>query len=168
MENTSKHQFFDGEWPQVNQDTAADARRYGDLVWADGNLFVYNYKGALYVMEPPEELTAEIIGALEDHPAYRTDESPVQLELEFESQAENETAPVYSNYDPAVLMHLTSELAYSLRETCSFLRDRMVGTRFTMQEHNAVMAANDLLGVYAEEYGVDWSDLDEQDKLLRA
>lgn len=48
----------------------AQVRRFGDLVWADGNLFAYTYRGEIFVMEPPEGITKQLIPILDQHPIY--------------------------------------------------------------------------------------------------
>lgn len=60
MENTSRHgkrEYFAYDAMPTAQKKAFDrARRFGTLLYADGFLMAYNYKGDLYVMEPPPAL----------------------------------------------------------------------------------------------------------------
>lgn len=183
---------------------AARARRFGDLVWADGNLFVYRYQGKLYVMEPPAEISAQVIGLLETRSAYVISEPEetydegdfgqllhealtrnVRVEKEDVHQAaadeidekvfmrfvepledfsfmdggecpdECETAPVSDTFDPAEVLHFIHEMAYSLREVSNLFSRKLLDRPFSMEEHDALREANELIKSYQDEYGVD-------------
>jgi hypothetical protein len=72
-----------------------------------------------------------------------------------ECQPETEEAPVSFDYDPAVVMQLTSELAWSLKEIRNILSRELINRPFTMQEHEALHEATDLLDRYRVEFDDD-------------
>ena len=78
-----------------------------------------------------------------------------------------ETAHPEFDFDPAVLMHLSHELAYTLRQVSQLYNRRIANRVFTQEEYCALRDARDILEVYATEYGVDWAEFDEQDQNLR-
>lgn len=189
MESTSKP--LDSIRHNASDEECALARLCGTLVYADGFLFVYRYDGSLYVMAPPEGLRNEVVSAIEEfenehgrEPEEITIESlqPHEFTTEVlgmifgndsmntmlsEAQEECETAPVEYNYDPAVLMQLTHEMAYCLKETREFLSSRMDVSLFSQGEHESIMEGGDLLDRYAKEYGIEWPEYEKQDALLR-
>lgn len=168
MENTSKPQ--DSNHQSVGNIESKIVREKGDLVYADGSLFVYQHDDRLYVMEPPDELNESVSKAIDHHyecvgnlekEAYRRVEKghgEPGLEPTFGGdtcQEEDAKAPVSDVFDPAVVMHAIHEMAYSLRECRDLLAIQLVDRPFTLAEHEAVNEARDLLESYCKDFGVD-------------
>lgn len=130
MEST--FQDLDSNVHQATELEVKRARTHGDLVWADGHIFAYRYHGKIYIMEPPTELLETLIPALEAH---------------MESQGLSAEAPVESCCDRAVLeAGFGTEPHRSLIERLMLaLQARMVGSTFTLTEHELVMEAKAFL-----------------------
>ena len=174
MENTSKHRDsvsnqsnpvfgpFDGK--DINAEETYAARSLGELVYVDKFMFVYAWNGRLYCMEPPDDLKDEVTELLGND---------VETTLDWDrgmadpppAEAKHEV-----DYNPAEVLHLMHELAYSLRELYSNMKD-MIHRTPLFEAGTAIghlNEAHDLLERYKNEYlGGSWNEQDEQDQLYR-
>lgn len=121
-------------------------RKHFTPVWADEFMTMYMIDGCMYIDRPHEDERNEEV------------EKPDPLAM-YPEQREQEAAHSHIDYDPAVVLHLMHELAWSLREVHELYKSELLGRnrQFTEKEYRALEEARDLLVRYRDEYnGGSW------------
>lgn len=186
MENISKHQdLASGAFNKVvgqpaSEEEAALVRACGDLVYVDKFMFVYTYDRKLYCMQPDQPLRDEVTELLgPETPEMRFADPELGREklhptareaYEDHRERMKDPAKFELDYDPAEVLHLVHELAYSLRELYSDMKETQypAGNTDFHKRTRMLVEASDLLDRYKNEYlGGSWDEHDEQDQLYR-
>lgn len=145
------------------------ARRFGSLLYADGFLMAFGYKGNLYVMEPPESLRDFVTEGLEwDREQKAAHSEKVESEAVPPVGAEEWASEYYQDPHEAMKEDFsqflveevdkkileagfgTESLRQSLQTCVTLLYRRMLSdpiTGFTNEEWEAIDKAHDLLGI---------------------